>query len=82
MAQPWLVGGFSLSEILVRPRDYRGKSSLPSADAAAGPADILVTGRVGGRQGAEHFLTIGLDQLQTCQSVTYSRQAKQLSFRC
>jgi hypothetical protein len=78
----WTVGGFNVQRMLVRLRDYRGKSVLPSADSEAGPADILVTGRVRGRQDAEHFLTIGLDQLQTCESVTYSRAAKRLSFHC
>jgi hypothetical protein len=82
MAEPWLVGGFRFSEILVRLRDYRGKSNLPSAETGVGPTEILVTGRVRGRQGAEHFLTVGLDQLHRCRSVTYSRDAKQLSFRC
>jgi len=81
MAQPWKVGEFSLADILVRLRDYRGKSVLPTAEADASAQDIVVTGRVG-RQGVEHFLTIGLDQLHSCRSVTYSRAAKQLSFRC
>jgi hypothetical protein len=81
MEVPWRVGVFSIGDILVRLRDYRGKSVLPTAEAEAGPEDILVRGQVR-RQGAEHFLTVGLDQLHNCQSVTYSRLAKQLSFRC
>lgn len=81
MARPWQVGGFSLGDILVRLRDYRGKSVLPSAETEGGAEDIVVTGRVG-RQAAEHFLTVGLDQMHSCRSVTYSRLAKQLSFLC
>jgi hypothetical protein len=82
LARPWTVGGFHFRSVLVRLRDYRGKSVLPTADAEAGPTDILVTGRVGARQGAEHFMTVGLDQLQTCETVAYSRVTDQLSFRC
>lgn len=82
LLQPWLVGRFSLRNILVRLRDFRGKSVLRSADTDAGPKDILVTGRLRERQDAEHFLTVGLDTLQTCYSITYSRVRSQLIFRC
>ena len=78
----WRVGGFSFRTLLVRSRDYRGKSVLPSADAEPGATDIVVTGRAGERQAAEHFMTVGLDQLQTCETITYAREPKQLTFRC
>ena len=80
--RPWRVGNFHLRTLLVRSRDYRGKSVLPSAVAEAGPTDIVVTARGGERQSAEHFMTVGLDQLQACETITYNRAPKQLTFRC
>ncbi|HEV2126257.1 MAG TPA: hypothetical protein VGW38_26170, partial [Chloroflexota bacterium] len=82
LTQPWTLGAFSFRTLLVRLRDYRGKSVLRSADAEPGPSDIVVTGRAGARQSAEHFMTVGLDQLQTCETIIYSRRTEQLSFRC
>jgi hypothetical protein len=81
LTKAWAVGGLTFQSLLVRLRDYRGKSSLPSLSAERQGGDIQVTGR-GPKQDAENFLTIGLDHLRSCQSIEYSRVNSELLFRC
>lgn len=79
-ARPLALGGFGVDRMLVRTRDHRGAFQLPS-DGSEDPDEIVVTGNVA-RQRARLFLTVGLDRLSACSSLTYERATKRLILRC
>jgi hypothetical protein len=74
------LGGLGLSALLVRTGDHRGNYQLPP-DARQDPDEIVVTGNVQ-RQRARLFMTVGLDRLSACSSLTYARLARTITLRC
>lgn len=79
-ARPLDIGGFGVADVLVRTGDHRGNFQLPP-DAQQDPDEIVVTGDVA-RTRARLYMTVGLDRLSACSSLTYARAAKTLTLRC
>lgn len=79
--RPLLVGGFGISDFLVRTGDDRGAYSLP-ADPAADPDEIVVTGSRKSKQKARLALDLGLDRLGRCSRMIYDKLAQRLTLSC
>ncbi|HEX8193820.1 MAG TPA: hypothetical protein VF552_13060 [Allosphingosinicella sp.] len=79
-SRPLDIGGFGLAGLLVRTGDHRGNFQLPP-DAQQDPDEIVVTGNLA-RGRARLFLTVGLDRLSACSSLTYAKATTTLTLRC
>jgi hypothetical protein len=87
LARPLEIGGFALPALHVRTGDHRGNFQLPTdapppaSQEGQDPDEIVVTGNV--RRGrARLYMTIGLDRLSACSSLTYTAATRTLTLRC
>ena len=82
LARPLDLAGLGLSALHVRTGDHRGNFQLPpDAAASQDPDEIVVTGNVA-RGRARLYMTVGLDRLSACSSLTYAKVTKTLTLRC
>lgn len=81
LEQPLRIGQFEISVLMARTSDWRGDHHLPPTQASADARELVVTGERPS-QDALYRITIGQDVLHRCSSVTYSRPAARLTFRC
>jgi hypothetical protein len=79
LERPLMLHGLDVRRFLVRTSDHRGAHTLPS-DAPEDAGEIVVTGR--SRQQPSTALTIGLDRLSSCSSLTYRKATRLLILRC
>jgi hypothetical protein len=79
-ARPLDIAGFGVANLLVRTGDHRGNFQLPP-DAQQDPDEIVVTGNVA-RTRARLYMTVGMDRLSACSSLTYARATKTLTLKC
>lgn len=81
LSRPVDLSGFAVDRFLVRISDNRGGHRLP-ADAPADPDEIVVAAKAKDKQPRNLHLTLGVDRLGACQSVTYRRASQSLALRC
>lgn len=79
LSRPLEVGSLTLSRMMARTVDFRGKHKL--ARAPAREDGILVVGRIPS-QDAVYRLTLGLDVLDRCSRAVYTRSTGELRLRC
>jgi len=80
LAQPASFAGLPLDRFLVRTSDSRGNAVLPS-DASADPDEIVVTAERQ-RQRARYDLSLGMDWLSTCSSLSWDNRARIMTLNC
>jgi hypothetical protein len=80
LAQPASFGGFPLNRFLVRISDSRGNAVLPT-DASADPDEIVVTGQRQ-KQKARYDMSLGLDWLSACSSLSWDNRARVMTLNC
>lgn len=80
LERPAMLAGQPLTGILVRTGDHRGASVLPD-DAAADPDEIVVTAAVE-RQRARFLVSLGLDWLSRCSSMTWDNIGRRIRLSC
>ena len=81
LARPLVVGPLTLNSVKVRVSDYGSARTIPDADAVPDPDEIVVTGKK--KQDKERDrLSIGLDQLERCSSLTFDKAAKLVRLSC
>jgi hypothetical protein len=78
-AQPGLVAGFPLDQLLVRVSDFAGDEKLPADPARAG--EVVIAHRLE-RQRAWPAVTIGTDRLSHCAEIVYNAVPRSLTLRC
>lgn len=78
--RPALLAGQPITDLLVRTRDHRGILSLP-ADAPADPDEVVVTAQIQ-RQPARFLVSLGLDWLSSCSSLTWDNNERRMTLRC
>ncbi len=79
LARPIVLNGLELGSFLVRTGDNRGNMSLPP-EPDADPSEIVVTGP--SRQRAVLQLTLGLDRLSKCSSITWDNPGRRMIMHC
>lgn len=80
LGNPFDIAGFRGRQLLVRTSDNRGLFELPD-DRLADPEEIVVTGVVE-RQRPAFTVSIGMDRLQNCSRLVYTRATNRLSMDC
>lgn len=75
------IGELTITRLMARSADFRGKHKLALPVAPAANSDILVTGRLPS-QGPLYRITIGLDVLERCSAVSYVRSTGEIRLRC
>lgn len=70
----------TLIRLLVRTSDHRGTAELPT-DPNPDPDEIVVTGQRG-RQQARYMISLGLDWLRPCSSVTWNNRTRRMTLSC
>lgn len=75
------LNGFVIDRFLVRTSDNRGQHELP-ADAPVDSDEIVVTAGAQDKQARNLLLTLGLDRMNACSSITYSMASQSLTLRC
>ena len=70
----------AMDQFLVRTSDNRGGPPLPT-DAPADPDEIVVTAKTKEKQ-PRNLLTLGMDRLSACNSITYRKASQSLALRC
>ena len=78
--RPLMVAGQPLAGFLVRTSDHRGSALLPS-DPSADPDEIVVTASIE-RQRARFLVSLGLDWLGRCSSMTWDNVERRLLLSC
>ena len=81
LAKPIVIGPLSLDSIRVRVTDYGNAASIPDADAAPDPDEILVTAKKK-RDRQRDRLTVGMDLLERCSSIVFDKPAKMIRLSC
>jgi hypothetical protein len=81
LARPLLLGRLDLAGFLVRTSDNRGSHTLPP-DTPEDPSEIVVNAQRESRQPPMRMLTVALDRLSRCSSLTYRKPGRQLVLRC
>lgn len=77
---PVSFNGFTISRMLVRTTDYRGKYALPS-DRPSDASEIVVTAK-SGRTRPYLAVTIGPEHLSGCSSISYVKATRLLTLQC
>lgn len=77
---PPLVAGRPITDLLVRTRDHRGMLNLP-ADAPTDSDEVVVTAQIQ-RQPPRFLISLGLDWLSNCSSLTWDNNARRMTLRC
>lgn len=77
--RPFRVAGFRVDRLGIRVADFRGDNPLPSE--TLGEADITVSRRER-PQGAEPWVSLGLDRLGSCTDITYRAAPRTLTLSC
>ncbi len=81
LARPLRIGDLEVSHLMARSADFRGKHKLVRTQAPPSDGAILVNGRVPS-QDPLYRITLGLDVLDRCSTVTYDRAGRELRLRC
>lgn len=81
LSRPVDLSGFAVGRFLVRTSDNRGGYRLPT-DAPADPDEIVVTAKAKDKQPTNLHLTLGMDRLGACGSITYRKASQSLVMRC
>jgi hypothetical protein len=69
-----------LTSLLVRTSDHRGNSMLPE-DPSFDPDEIVVTAQTG-RQQARYMVSLGLDWLGQCSSLSWNNRTRRMTLSC
>jgi hypothetical protein len=69
-----------MSRLLVRTSDHRGTAELP-VDPSPDPDEIVVTGNRG-RQQARYMISLGLDWLSPCSSISWNNRTRRMTLTC
>lgn len=81
LARPLAIGPFKLPELGVRVSDYGSAGTIPDADRAADPDEIVVVGRKK-RNPERDQIRLGRDWLDSCASLVFDKPAKQVRLTC
>lgn len=81
LERPLAIGPLALNDLRVRVSDYGDTATIRDADATADPDEIIVTGKKK-RDPARDRVSIGLDQLERCSSLTFDKPAKRIRLSC
>jgi hypothetical protein len=81
LARPLRIGDLTITRLMARSADYRGKHKLVLPGAPVAKSDILVTGRLPS-QDPLYRITIGLDVLERCSAASYVRATGEIRLRC
>lgn len=74
------IAGVPMQRVTIRTSDNRGNAALP-ADAGADPDEIVVTGS-NGRQRPRYHVSLGLDWLASCSSLSWDNRARRMTLSC
>lgn len=77
--RPFRLAGFRIERLGVRVADFRGDNPLPTE--TSGEADITVSRRER-PQGAEPWVSLGLDRLGRCAEIAYQSAPRTLTLSC
>lgn len=80
LEEPFLIAGRPLGHFLVRTSDHRGSMTLPS-DVALDLDEIVVTAETG-RERPRYVVSLGLDWLERCSSLTWDNRNSQMILSC
>jgi hypothetical protein len=81
LQRPLRIGGLVIGSLMARTADFRGDHELVRASTPISAGEILVVGKAPS-QPPLYRITLGLDVLGRCSSVTYSRGTGELRLRC
>jgi hypothetical protein len=79
--RPLVVGALAVPRLMVRTADFRGDHRLVRRALDEEGSAIVVNGERGSQEPL-YRITIGLDVLEPCSAVTYSRAPRELRLRC
>lgn len=81
LERPLRIGDLTITRLMARSADYRGKHKLTLPAAPVAESDILVTGQRPS-QDPLYRITIGLDVLGRCSAASYVRATGEIRLRC